>query len=202
MEELWYDFSAGRDERLLAEMDRDSRRAIEIDDRDPQAWVARADALMIQWQWQAASEAFDRALALDPSRFYARAGLYTLSGRSAEALERIEKRNAQAGGPTSSYLFSACHAYVHLGRYEEALDRCERAVASDNFYWVYLDLVAAYAQTGDMARAEAAKAQLLKRVPDFTISRLLAKQFSNHPVWNEEIRTRFVPGWRKAGLPE
>ena len=102
----------------------------------------------------------------------------------------------------SNTLFAACHAYVHLGRYKEALDRCERAVASDNFYWVYLDLVAAYAQTGDMARAEAAKAQLLKRVPDFTISRLLAKQFSSDPVWNEEIRTRFVPGWRKAGLPE
>ena len=37
------------------------------------------------------------------------------------------------------------------------------------------------------------------RLHDFT---LLAKQFSNNPVWNEEIRTRFVPGWRKAGLPE
>jgi len=39
-------------------------------------------------------------------------------------------------------------------------------------------------------------------VPDFTISRLLAKQFSNNPIWNEEIRTRCVPGRRKTGLPE
>jgi TolB-like protein len=200
--ELWNDFAGGRDPRLLAEIDRDSRRAVELDARDPQAWFARADALQNQWQWQAESEAYDRAAALDPSRFNSRAGLYILSGRSAEALRQIEKRNALEGGPDSATLFGACHAYIHLGRYEEALSQCERAVASDNFYWLYLDLIAAYAETGDMARAAAAKDQLLKRVPDFTISRLLAKQFSNNPVWSEEIRTRFVPGWRKAGLPE
>ena len=53
-----------------------------------------------------------------------------------------------------------------------------------------------------MARAAVAKAQLMKRVPDFTISRLEAKQFSNHPVWIEEIRTHFIAGLRKAGVPE
>jgi hypothetical protein len=67
---------------------------------------------------------------------------------------------------------------------------------------VYVDLTAAYAQTGDSARAAAAKAQLMKRAPDFTISRLEAKRFSNHPVWVEEIRTHFITGLRKAGVPE
>ena len=43
---------------------------------------------------------------------------------------------------------------------------------------------------------------LMKRVPDFTISRLEAKRFSNNPVWNEEIRTHFIVGLRKAGVPE
>jgi hypothetical protein len=42
----------------------------------------------------------------------------------------------------------------------------------------------------------------MKRVPDLTISRLEAKQFSNNPVWNQEIRTHFIPGLRKAGVPE
>ena len=200
--EHWWNLAAGRDEALLAEMDRDTRRAIELDSRDPQAWLARSDALSNLWQWQAAFEARKRVAALDPSLFLTGAGLYILSGRSAEALQAIEKRNAQVGVPDSFTLFGACHAYVHLARYEDALAQCERAVADDNFYWVYLDLAAAYAQTGDMARAVAAKGEVMKRVPDFTISRLLAKQFSNSPVWNEEIRTRFVPGWRKAGLPE
>jgi hypothetical protein len=106
------------------------------------------------------------------------------------------------GTPDSKLAFTACHAHVHLGQYERAVTECGRAVADDNFYWVYLDLIVAYAQTGDMVRARAAKGELMKRVPDFTISRLEAKQFSNHPVWIEEIRTRFIPGLRKAGVPE
>ena len=201
--ELWTDFAAGRNARLIAEMDSDSRRAIALDDRDPRAWLARADALANQWQWQAAFEANDRALALDPSRFsLQRAWLYVMSGRSAEALQEIARRNSMVGTPDSRFLLLSCHARVHLARYDEALAECERAVASDNDYWVFLDLTAAYAQTGDTARASAAKAQLLKRAPDFTISRLEAKQFSNHPVWVNEIRTNFIPGLRTAGVPE
>ncbi|HEY2862951.1 MAG TPA: adenylate/guanylate cyclase domain-containing protein [Casimicrobiaceae bacterium] len=200
--EHFNDLAAGRNERLLAEMDRDSRRAIALDDRDPSAWMARTSALQVQWQWRAAFEASERALALDPSRFLTRSGLYIMSGQSADALQAIARRNAMLGAPDPGLLFYSCHAHIHLGQYEQALSDCERAVAEGNDYWVYLDLTTAYAQTGDMARASATKAEVMKRVPDFTISRLLAKQFSNSPVWNEEIRTRFVPGWRKAGLPE
>ena len=200
--EHWYDFAVGRNEALLAEVDRDSRRAVALDDRDADAWNARKNALISQWKWQAAFEAFDRAAALDPSSFRAPVTLLILTGRSAEALQAIAKRNAMLGAPDPGLLFSACHAHIHLGHYKEGIQACERAVADDNSYWVHLDLTAAYAQTGDTARAAAAKAQLMKRVPDFTISRLEAKKFSNHPVWIEEIRTHFIAGLRKAGVPE
>ncbi len=150
-DEHWWNFAAGRDERLIAEIDRDSRRAVTLDDRDPEAWLAREEALADQSQWQAAFEASDRALALDPSRFTSRAGLFIRSGRSAEALQQIAQRDKLAGTPNSRLLFMACHAHVHLGQYEQAIAACERAVANDNFYWVFLDLTAAYAQTGDMA---------------------------------------------------
>jgi adenylate cyclase len=203
--EHWNDLAAGRNERLLAEVDRDSRRAIALDDRDPMAWFARASALAYQWQWQAAFEANDRALALDPTQFrlqLQRSMLYYLTGRAAEALREISKRNAALGAQDSNFLFFACHAHIHLGQYKEALAECGRAVADDNNYLVYFDLAAAYAQTGDMARAAEAKAQLMKRVPDFTISRFEAKQFSNNPIWVEEVRTRFIPGLRKAGVPK
>ncbi len=200
--EHWSDFAAGRNERILAEIDSDSRRAIMLDDRDPRAWLARSRALGLQWQWQAALEASDRARALDPSRFSLPVWLYIEMGRSAEALQLISKHNAMAGVPNTNLLLFACHAHVHLGRYEDALSECERGDASDNDYWVVLDLTVIYAQTGDMAKAAAAKARLMQRAPGFTISRLEAKQFSNHPVWVEEIRTRFIPGLRKAGVPE
>ena len=200
--EHFIDFAAGRNESLLVEADRDSRRAIALDDRDSNAWLARKNALQAQWQWQAAFEASDRAAALDTSRFRAPITVLIMTGKSAEALEAITKRSAAVGVADSDYLFMACHAYIHLGRYKEGIDACERAVATDNDYWVFLDLTAAYANTGDAARAAAAKAQLMKRVPDFTISRLEAKQFSNHPVWIDEIRKHFITGLRKAGVPE
>jgi adenylate cyclase len=203
--EHWSDFAVGRDDRVLAEMDRDSRRAVALDERDPRAWSARRRALMLQWQWQAAFEANERALALDPSRFnflLSRSLLYILTGRSEEALKVIATQNAMLGTPDSNFLGLACHAHIHLARYDEAITECERAVAGDNDYWIYLDLTVAYAQTGDMTRAAAAKAQLMRRVPDFTISRLEAKQFSNNPTWVHEIRTHFIPGLRKAGVAE
>ena len=201
-DEHWWNFAAGRDERLIAEIDRDSRRAVALDDRDPVAWSARAEALAVQSQWQAAFEASDRALALDPSRFLSRAGLYIRIGKVGRSLAADRQAQHYGGhariGPAVLILPCACAPRsIRTGH-----RRLRARGRQDNFYWVYLDLVAAYAQTGDMARAEAAKAQLLKRAPDFTISRLLAKQFSSDPVWNEEIRTRFVPGWRKAGLPD
>jgi TolB-like protein len=202
MWEHFYDFAAGRNEALLEEADRDSRRAVALDDRDANAWNARKWALTWQWKWPAAFEAFDRTVSLDPSSFIAPITLLIVTGRSAEALQAIAKRNAMLGRPDQTYLFEACHAHIHLGRYKEGIDECERAVADNNDYWVYLDLTAAYAQTGDMARAAAYKTQLMKRVPDFTISRLEAKKFSNHPVWIEEIRTHFIAGLRKAGVPE
>jgi class 3 adenylate cyclase/TolB-like protein len=196
------DLAAGRNDALLLEMDRDSRRAIALDDRDVEAWTARKWALTWQWQWRAAFEASDRAAALDPSSFLAPIPLLILSGRSADALKALAERNKNVGVPDNVYLFQECHANIHLGRYRDAIDACERAVATDNGYWLYIDLTAAYAQLGDLTRAADAKAQLLKAAPDFTISRLEAKKFSDNPVWIEEIRTHFIAGLRKAGVPE
>jgi class 3 adenylate cyclase/TolB-like protein len=198
----WYDLAAGRDESVGAAMERDSLRALELDDRDPRVWFARQVALEAQWRWEAALEANARGQALDPSRFSEPVLLLVLAGRSQEALDRIERRLAHLGKEDPNVLFAACNALIHLGRYEEALRRCERAVAGGNDYWSLLNLVAVYAHTGDMARATLAKDQLLRNAPDFTISRLLAKRFSDNPDWNESLRVHFVPAWRKAGVPE
>jgi tetratricopeptide (TPR) repeat protein len=202
IDEHFRDFAAGRNETLLADVDRDSRRALALDDRSAIAWNARSWALAAQWQWQAAFEAKARATALDPSIFIAPVTLLILTGRSEEALKTITERNKKIGVPDTAYLFEACHAHIHLGHYAEGIAECERAVADNNDYWPYLDLTAAYAQTRDMARAASNKTQLMKRVPDLTISRLEAKAFSNNPHWIAEIRTHFITGLRKAGVPE
>jgi class 3 adenylate cyclase/tetratricopeptide (TPR) repeat protein len=200
--EYWYDFAAGRDEAIVAAMERDSLRALELDKRDPRVWFARQVALEAQWRWEAALEANARGQALDPSRFNEPILLLILAGRPQEALEPIARRNARLGKDDPNSLFAACNALLSLGRYQEALRKCERAVAEGADYWSYLNLVAVYAHTGDMARATEAKEQLMRNVPDFTISRFLAKRFSDSATWNESLRTHFIPGWRKAGVPE
>jgi len=203
--EHWHDLAAGRNEEVLLEQDRDTHRAIMLDARDAQAWNARADALSNQWRYDAAFEANDRARALDPTWFWLlieRGLLFIATGRSAEALAVNEAHNAMAGSPASGFPLLPCDAQIQLGHYAEAIAQCGRALAVNNDYWVYLDLTAAYAQTGDMIQAEAAKAELMRRAPDFTIARLEAKQFSNHPVWVEAIRSKVIPGLRKAGVPE
>jgi tetratricopeptide (TPR) repeat protein len=194
-------FSADR-ESLLAAMDRDSMRALALDDHDASAWYVRSEALANQSRFQAAFEANDRARALNPTLFFgARGYLFIRSGRAAAALDVIEARRALLGTDTD-FRSLACHAHLHLGHYEQAIAECERAAVNDDNYWVYLDLTAAYAQAGDLAKAAKAKAELMRRVPDFTIARFEQKQFSTNPIWVEEIRTHFISGLRKAGVPE
>src|SRR5690348_6371356 len=147
-------------------MDNESRRMVAIDSRDARSWYARALTLAFLGRFDAAFEANDRARALDPSRFSAqRTWLYIMSGQSAKALEEISRGDTQSADRDSG-LFMACHANIHLAHYAEAIADCERAVGGTDDYWVYLDLATAYAQTGDLPRAQAAKAELLKRVPD------------------------------------
>jgi tetratricopeptide (TPR) repeat protein len=202
--EYWNDFAGGRNLAVISEMDRDSRRAIALDERDPTAWYARAAALATQWQWAAALDAIDRAVALDPTRArfrLHRSFLYYMSGRPQDALQEIG-RSIAAGATDGEYLFYACHAYLHLGQYREALDACRRSAAGNNTYWLYFDLAVAHARNGDLPAARAAAVELMRRVPDFTIARFEAKRFSDDPVWTEQVRSQFLPALREAGVPE
>ncbi len=70
------------------------------------------------------------------------------------------------------------------------------------FWFIHLFLAAAYANSGDMDKAAAAKAQILRTVPGCTISQLRAKRYSDHPEYVKLAEENYYPGLRKAGLPE
>jgi hypothetical protein len=63
-------------------------------------------------------------------------------------------------------------------------------------------LTAAYAQLDQMAKAAAAKSQLLKIQPGFTIARFTTSGVSNNPLFLQQTETHMVAGLRKAGIPE
>jgi hypothetical protein len=67
---------------------------------------------------------------------------------------------------------------------------------------MHLYLVAAYAHEGEVAKAEAAKAALLRRRPDLSIADIKAGGYSNEPAYLEQVETHLFAGLRKAGIPD
>jgi class 3 adenylate cyclase/TolB-like protein len=198
------DFTIDR-ERVLAEADADSLRAVTIDPRDPSAWWARAVVLGYLGNLDAAFAANSRAHDIDPTRFspvVLRGWLYLAAGKPAEALKVVDSLQGALGNLHNESQTIACVAHVALGSYDEAIPACERAAASDDTWIIFANMAAAYSLRGDAANASQAKAKLLKGRPDFTIARFEAKRFSASPEMAERNKTHLIAGLRKAGVPE
>ncbi|NDP42092.1 MAG: hypothetical protein GZ089_05130 [Aromatoleum sp.] len=198
------DFTIDR-ERVLAEADTDSLRAVTLDPRDPSAWWSRAVVLGYLGNRDAAFAANVRAHDIDPTRFspvILRGWLYLASGNASEALKVVDSLQAALGNMYPESQALACASHVALGTYDDAIAACERAAASDHAWIIFANMTAAYALRGDAARASRAKVKLLQVRPDFTIARYEAKRFSTSPEVVERDRTHLIAGLRKAGVPE
>jgi tetratricopeptide (TPR) repeat protein len=198
------DFTVDR-ERVLAEADADSLRAVTLGPRDPTAWWVRAWVLGYVGNLDAAFAANDHAHDLDPTRFtpvILRGWLYLSAGKPSEALKVVESLQGALGNMHSESQVMACVAQVALGAYDDAIRACERAATSDDTWAIFANLAAAYALHDDAAKASQAKAKLLQVRPDFTIARYEAKRFSRSPEVIERDRTHLIAGLRKAGVPE
>jgi tetratricopeptide (TPR) repeat protein len=200
--EYWINYSIDN-AQLVAPMDRDTMAAVTLDPRDADAWSARSFALLLQGRLDAALDANARARSIDPTRFRGQLGtLYIMTGRADQAVKMVEERNALLGRVDPDFRFLHCHSLLLLGRYADARRECELAVVGDDNYWIWIDLASLYAQAGMADKASRAKDEVLRRVPDFTLSRLDRKRMSTDPVYLNAVRDHLYPGLRKAGLPE
>jgi adenylate cyclase len=170
------------------------------------AWALRTDALAWQWRWEAAFEANSKEQSLDPTRagpILRRAWMMNLLGKPAEALPLVDRALALDPLDVGYALFLSCRSYLVLGRYKDAIGACEKAAGTSRDSWgVHLFLVAAYGHEGEVAKAEAAKAALLRRRPGFSIADLNQGELSNEPAWLQQSETHLFAGLRKAGIPE
>jgi hypothetical protein len=90
-----------------------------------------------------------------------------------------------------------------LAKYEQAITTCEKAKGLNREDWmVDLLLVAAYAHHGNTAKAAAAKAEALRRVPGNTIAALKSRGYSLNPDYMRLAEEQWYSGLRKAGFPE
>jgi adenylate cyclase len=170
---IWgLDVSAGRIEQALAA----SRRALELEPRMPEAWVAKGNLLFLQRKSDEAFAAFEEAIRLDPSSynahyFYARdlfsAGRAERALAYYEAAERLRPEEYQPPCMLSSTLFS-------LGRREEAIAAATRALGvidarlalqPDDARALHLAAVTS-AQLGQRDRALAYIERVLRLRPD------------------------------------
>lgn len=126
---IWgLDVDAARVEQALAA----SRRALELEPRLPEAYVAKGNLLYVQRKATEAFESFEEAIRLNPSSydanyFYAR-DLFS-AGRAEQALayyraaERLSPEEYQPPCMLAGALFS-------LGRHDEAVEAAKRAIAN------------------------------------------------------------------------
>ena len=191
--------------RYTRELDEVSQRATSLDPDSPIAWHARSYALLRLHRWDAALQASERFMRLDPYNPRAvlqRADLLIGLGRPAEALPLIDKATSMSNGRRSGMGFvAACHAHLLVGANETAVTACEKANVSDDVFTQTL-LVAAYANAGNAAQSSASLSTLMKLVPMLTVSKARAQGASDHPEYLKLAEPTLYEGLRKAGLKE
>jgi tetratricopeptide (TPR) repeat protein len=189
---------------IAGEMNRCTERAVKLDPGDPMLWAWRAIALFFLGRWVAALEANASASKLDPHdpRYYVDRAWFTLHlGHPAEALALIEQALALDPAFHWAPKSAACKAHLLLGHAEAAIAAGETASGTLNSTHIHTLLAAAYANKGDRDRAAAARAEVLRAKPWFTIPQLRTGEEPAHPDYLPLAEKFWYEGLRKAGFP-
>ncbi len=177
-----------------------AQKALALDPMTTGAYRVLAFVNMYKRRYDLALGQIDRALEINPSdtESYGQRGIILVwAGRAAEAAPWLEGalRFDRANSLTSHNL---CTAYYFLGRYNDAVEACDRAVARSpgrNIQTLtHPFLAAAYAEMGRSQDAEGERV-LVMRLSPFFDARTFAAQFGT-----QEARDHLLEGLKKAGF--
>ena len=192
-----YLWSEDPDESLKKAMEA-AKLAVELNDVDPCGYAELAFVHLWSKDIDRALGLYERALQLNPNSAdimaeFADALAY--AGRLEEAEQKL--RAAMRLNPfyPDWYLWYLGDTYYGMGKYLEVISAIEQM--KDPSEGLRL-LAAAYAMTGDEARAQSCAKKVLERQPNFSVNRWAEIQ----PDMDPEIRQRFMDGLRSAGLPD
>jgi adenylate cyclase len=163
--------------------------------------------LFAKRQWSQAIAEADAAIADDPNNAEAHAARSfwkLFLGRAEEGFSGLETafRLSPRDPRVPLWQANVCYLHDYLAQWEQAIEWCEKAVASapENTYaWVHL--AAANAWAGHDKQAREALAQLQKVYPSYTVQTYAGTHYSDDPTFNAQ-RARIIEGLRKAGMPE
>ncbi len=146
----------------------------------------------------------DRAIDLNPSyamAHFGRGHFLWMSGRPAEALvSNAEALRLSPRDPSMwAFMASRSIALTLLERYDEALDRAQRALQQPNT--ALFGHVAKMAALGQLGRIEEA-GEALDRMHRFRPGAAIAFIEEAPPITDRECRERLEAGLRMAGMPK
>ena len=182
-------------------------RAIVAEPDNSSAHLAKAWVFFGKRQWPQAITEADAAIADNPNNAEAHhaRGLFNLYlGRAEDGFSGIE--TAFRLGPRDPevpvWQEDVCVLHNFLAQWEQAIEWCEKSVASaPEMLYAWVHLAAANAWAGHDKQAREAVAQLQKIHPGFTVQKYATTHYSDDPTFTAQ-RARIVEGLRKAGLPE
>ncbi|MFO1351712.1 MAG: winged helix-turn-helix domain-containing protein [Gammaproteobacteria bacterium] len=181
-----------------------AQQALALDDTCADAHNALGDIYQQQGKHDEGLALLGKAVALDPNNAYSMISiansLVYYSGRFQEALIRVEQALHLNPHPPAWYLSLGGCAQLMLGYPDRAIAAFEQVLQSEPHgkpmtrCW----LAATYANTGQIAKARAVVAGLLKMAPYWSVSQYLRACPIIDPAHCDSI----MRGLRKAGLPE
>jgi TolB-like protein/Tfp pilus assembly protein PilF len=185
--------------RLRDEAFEMARKAVTLDENDITCQSAMAWAQLNRGAHELAEQHFTKLLALNPNQPSAQTDLaifHYYRGESEKAIEGLlEVRRLDPFFTPSWYWGELGVAYFNARRYDDAIASMRRATTLTTRDQVWL--AASYALAGKPDPARDCAADLLRRLPNFSAARFLAKE----PLLRPEDRQHLADGLRKAGLP-
>ena len=177
-----------------------AKKAAALDENDSTCQFVLGWIHLFRRSFDLAEQYYQRALELnpnDPEQSARMGGLYVFLGRPDEAIEWLKQAKLLDPyfNPVSYWHFLGTAHFV-AGRYAEAITALSRS--STMPVWVQAYLAASHALADKIDRARELAAQLVRLTPDFSATRLAAKEPYKRPTDGEHL----LDGLRKAGLPE
>jgi adenylate cyclase len=177
-----------------------ARKSVALDDSCQPAYILLSNLYLIQRQHEKANEEAEKAIELDPNSAdaYALLGqVLVFSGKPEEAVLSLQKAIRLNPIAPSWYWHMIGFAYREMGRYEESITACKKAIhLQPNNLMAYLVVAATYSLLGREDEARAAAAEILRISPKYSLD-YLAK---TRPHIDPANTDRLIDALRKAGL--
>ena len=191
-------------EKLIAEGGALALKAKTMDPDSPSVYGALVMHAWFQGDPEAALRYAEKRVALDPrnpNAYNNLAVIYYHLGQPVKSIELLNKALALYPKGDDAIFGNLAAASLMLGDNAGAMAWVQKAIDTGTGQdRVHALLAIVYAEQGDEVRARAVAAEARRRFPDMKPPTLSARECVSE-VWCQYLKTKFLPAWRKAGLP-